>query len=213
MEADSGQGGVYHPFPFSSPPPALSPGSALGQRSSLSLAAALAGVRGVGRRPGRPSTRMPECEDVITIMRDPAGIQGFQPFVDMSSGPRTRALPHPSPSTRPCIFPSPVLVCTQSSLQPQEMQLLQGLQTHYKLEPGSPMGPGSGSWSPTVGRGEAAQERGEGRVDSPWGPWLPAQRRPYCVLAPRAPRLQLPGRLRRETRECPLLAHTCHSVL
>ena len=58
------------------------------------------------------------------------------------------------------------------------------------------MGPGSGSCSPTVRRGEARQERGEGRVDSPWGPWLPGQHRPCCVLAPRAPRLLLPGRLR-----------------
>ena len=58
------------------------------------------------------------------------------------------------------------------------------------------MGLDSGSCSPTVRRGEARQERGEGRVDSPWGPWLPGQHRPCCVLAPRAPRLLLPGRLR-----------------
>ena len=58
------------------------------------------------------------------------------------------------------------------------------------------MGLDSGSYSPTVRRGEARQERGECRVDSPWGPWLPGQHRPCCVLAPRAPRLLLPGRLR-----------------
>lgn len=123
VEADSGREGQTTPSPLLSSS-CLAPGSALGQRSSLSLAAALAGVRGVARRPGRrgPPPGCPSVRDRVTVMRDPAGIQGFQPFVDMSSGPRTRALPHPSPSTRPRIFPSPVLVCTQSSLQPQERQ-------------------------------------------------------------------------------------------
>lgn len=52
--------------------------------------------------------------------------------------------------------------------------------------PPVPMGPASGSCSDTVRRREARQERGEGRVDSPWGPWIPGQCRHCCVLAPRA---------------------------
>lgn len=68
---------------------------------------------------------MPKCEGVVTVMRDPVDTHGFQPFLAMSSGPRTRPLPHPSPSMRSRISPSPVLVCSQSSLQPQEILLLQ----------------------------------------------------------------------------------------
>ena len=46
----------------------------------------------------------------------------------------------PSPATRPRILPSPVLDSSQSSLQPREIQLLGGLQNHYKLEPEQPYG-------------------------------------------------------------------------
>ena len=104
--------------------------------------------------------------------------------------------PAPScPPTRPRILPSPVLVWSQSSLQPQEIQLLRGCKIFTSWSLSSPVGPGSGPRSPTVRRGEDGHEWGEDRVDSPWGPWLPGRHRPCCVLAPRAPRFQLPGRL------------------
>ena len=71
------------------------------------------------------TTRRPECEGVVTVTREPVDTHGFQPFLDISSGPRTRPLPPPSPTQRARISPSPVLVCSRSSLQPQEIQLLQ----------------------------------------------------------------------------------------
>ena len=77
------------------------------QRSSLSLAAALPLVRGAGRRPGwrAPPAGCLSVKGVITVMRDPVGIQGFQPQ-DSAPAPSFtlhKALHPPQPS--PCLKP------------------------------------------------------------------------------------------------------------
>ena len=102
-----------HPFPFSSPPSALSSWQDPGQRSSLCLAAALAGVRGAGRRPGRrgPPAGCLSVKEVITEIRDPMGIQGFQPQ-DSAPAPsftlhKAPHPPQPSPCLQPVLPPAP----------------------------------------------------------------------------------------------------------
>ena len=52
------------------------------------------------------------------------------------------------------------------------------------------------------------QEQGEGRMDSPWGPWLPGLHRPCCVPAPGRPDSSPQAGSGRETGVWLVLAQT-----
>ena len=75
---------------------------------------------------------MPECEGLVTIMRNPVGIKGISALFRQEQWPQDSAAAPSLTLHKALHLPNPLLVCSQSSLQPQ------GVQTHYNLELSQP---------------------------------------------------------------------------